>query len=930
MTDTFDEKIYLAANPDVNEQVNQGVFISAWEHFQLNGKAENRVSSIQSFLDQQNRQMVHLKQTIQQINEVILELNNIIDKKNEVIFGLTTSRSWKITKPIRLTSRLLGRKGEEFTLQDNDISDLGRNSISLSMNNLAKKLSVSLDTLPPDFSGEVYLKIYPDLAKAGIDPKVHYLRHGRGEGRQFKIPTFDPNSYVFNTDFETILVVSHEASRTGAPLLSLNIVQELIKRYNVVVVLLGGGVLLQDFKETGAAIMVIDQSEMHLELIDCIVDLMCDQFNFKYALVNSIESRKLIPMLVQQTVPTVTMVHEFASYTRPKTAFKDVFFWSGEIVFSTNMVKECAYTECSDLGDREIHVLPQGRCLLPLTDLNEELHQQELINIRNLIRPKELADDTLIILGAGFVQLRKGVDLFIESAAYVHKELGGEKCRFVWIGKGYDSDNDSQYSVYLLDQIRRSGLEKHVFFLDETTAIEAAYEEADIFLVTSRLDPLPNVAIDAMIHGTPVLCFDRTTGIADFLTDNNLKEQCVAGYLNTHEMADKILALANSTTLRKKVGEQCRLASLVTFNMKNYVTKLDGLADNARVKSLQEESDRALIINSNFFRRDFSCPPHNQENSNERDIFNYVRSWVSGIDCRKPFPGFHPGIYLEQHGLVNPNTDPFADYFRAECPVGPWNYPVIVASDYSEKELPKNKRVALHLHVYYPDLLPEIITRLSANEIRPDLFISIATESARKLVLKELKHYQGKVVDIQLVPNRGRDIGPLLTTFGKRIVAHYDYFGHLHTKKTVDVVDFTVGEKWYRFLLDNLLGSDNSKMADCILSTIHADSSIGMVFPDDPNIVGWSTNKAIAERLAKRMGLGAMPEHFIFPVGTMFWARTAALEPFLNLRLDWDDYPAEPLPYDGTLLHALERLLSLSLSLTNLTFATTNVPGSTR
>jgi lipopolysaccharide biosynthesis protein len=185
-------------------------------------------------------------------------------------------------------------------------------------------------------------------------------------------------------------------------------------------------------------------------------------------------------------------------------------------------------------------------------------------------------------------------------------------------------------------------------------------------------------------------------------------------------------------------------------------------------------------------------------------------------------------------------------------------------------------------------------------------------------------------VDIQLVPNRGRDIGPLLTVFGQSIADNYDYVGHLHTKKTVDVEDASVGEKWYRFLLENLLGSDTSTMADCILSTMQSDSSIGMVFPDDPNIVGWSANKAIAETLAKRMGLGAMPEHFIFPVGTMFWARTSALVPLLNLKLDWDDYPKEPLAYDGTLLHALERLFPLSLSLTNLRCVTTNVPGYTR
>ena len=53
------------------------------------------------------------------------------------------------------------------------------------------------------------------------------------------------------------------------------------------------------------------------------------------------------------------------------------------------------------------------------------------------------------------------------------------------------------------------------------------------------------------------------------------------------------------------------------------------------------------------------------------------------------------------------------------------------------------------------------------------------------------------------------------------------------------------------------------------------------------------------------------PPAIDFPVGTMFWARPEALAPLLRLGLNLDDYPDEPLPVDGTILHALERLLPL-------------------
>jgi lipopolysaccharide biosynthesis protein len=255
---------------------------------------------------------------------------------------------------------------------------------------------------------------------------------------------------------------------------------------------------------------------------------------------------------------------------------------------------------------------------------------------------------------------------------------------------------------------------------------------------------------------------------------------------------------------------------------------------------------------------------------------------------------------------------------------------VIVAGEIKEKSLPGSQRVALHLHVYYPELLHEITARLAGNRICPDLFVSIPNEEARERVVNQLEDYRGNIVDIQVVPNRGRDIGPFFTAFGQRMHSNYEFVGHIHTKMTADVKDVTMGELWYRFLLENLIGGEAGAMADSILANMEFDSSIGMVFPDDPSVVGWDANRIFADTLARRIGRSTLREHFIFPIGTMFWARSSALGPLLNLKLDWDDYPQEPLPYDGTLLHAIERLLPFVLSMGNFRCATTNVVGLTR
>ena len=97
-----------------------------------------------------------------------------------------------------------------------------------------------------------------------------------------------------------------------------------------------------------------------------------------------------------------------------------------------------------------------------------------------------------------------------------------------------------------------------------------------------------------------------------------------------------------------------------------------------------------------------------------------------------------------------------------------------------------------------------------------------------------------------------------------------------------------------------------------------------MVFAEDPNLYGWNENREMAQELAERIGIATLPDHFEFPLGTMFWARTAALTPLLELGLSWEDYPPEPLPYDGTILHALERLLPFAVEHAGYEYATTS------
>src|SRR5262249_1673944 len=156
--------------------------------------------------------------------------------------------------------------------------------------------------------------------------------------------------------------------------------------------------------------------------------------------------------------------------------------------------------------------------------------------------------------------------------------------------------------------------------------------------------------------------------------------------------------------------------------------------------------------------------------------------------------------------------------------------------------------------------------------------------------------------------------------------------GHVHAKRSVFASgssDPFFGERWREFLWQNLLG-DQHPMMDIVVARMAADQTLGLVFPDSPQLPCWDGNRDIAQQLAERMGIKeTLPPFFDFPAGTMFWARTAALKALLELGLGWEDYPEEPVATDGTVLHALERLLPFVVRHSGYHYAGTHIPGLT-
>lgn len=227
--------------------------------------------------------------------------------------------------------------------------------------------------------------------------------------------------------------------------------------------------------------------------------------------------------------------------------------------------------------------------------------------------------------------------------------------------------------------------------------------------------------------------------------------------------------------------------------------------------------------------------------------------------------------------------------------------------------------LGVHLHLYYLDMLPEFTAHLNNIPFGYDLFVSVPEGTEVEPIYKALQTHlsNAKQIVIEPVPNRGRDIAPLIVQFGERL-SRYDIVGHFHTKKSPHSGRL---QHWCKDILEKLLGSPNSTGGKVAYIVQLLQSDAKLVYPEgrtellqDPT--GWAENFDLAKWVLDKYTTLSINDYsgVAFPEGSMFWARTECIKEFLTLPLGFDEFPSEPIAPDGTLAHALERLILIFAS----------------
>lgn len=166
-----------------------------------------------------------------------------------------------------------------------------------------------------------------------------------------------------------------------------------------------------------------------------------------------------------------------------------------------------------------------------------------------------------IILSAGQLLPIKGYDKAIQIAAKVLKKYPDWK--WVICGEGPERQ-------HLEQMIHQAGLENNVILPGAVKDMNKQYQQAAMFVLTSKMEGLPMVLLEAMAWGLPLISFDIMTGPSDIIIDE------INGYLiepdDTNAMADKIMNLINDERLRNQLSKQSQI-QMDKFSLASIVDK---------------------------------------------------------------------------------------------------------------------------------------------------------------------------------------------------------------------------------------------------------------------------------------------------------------------------------------------------------------------
>ncbi|MBR2314326.1 MAG: hypothetical protein IKA55_05655 [Akkermansia sp.] len=228
--------------------------------------------------------------------------------------------------------------------------------------------------------------------------------------------------------------------------------------------------------------------------------------------------------------------------------------------------------------------------------------------------------------------------------------------------------------------------------------------------------------------------------------------------------------------------------------------------------------------------------------------------------------------------------------------------------------------VALVFFVYYEDEVDTCFHYMQSMPEGADIYIISAKPELLAVYREKLEPLEKYHCDYRLMAeNRGRDVAAYLVTAAD-VYASHEYICCMHDKKTAQVGNIRSGKDFAYHCYENNLSSP--AFVQNVLRTFEENPRLGMMVPPTIHFACWyptlglemRDNEPLMQQVYSELGLTIpFDDSPVAAFGTMFWVRGKAFERMFRKTWTYADFPEEPLPFDNTILHALERMYQMAV-----------------
>lgn len=343
-----------------------------------------------------------------------------------------------------------------------------------------------------------------------------------------------------------ILFVSHEATRTGAPMVLLHLLTWLKINTDIKldVLLLLGGPLENDFRKFDNFFLcksqheslfskVLEKAKTHVLNIDSQKEFLKRFKSNKYDMIygNTAVTASALELLKKSSrTKTILHVHELENVIKNNCG--DTFSASKQYIDK--------YIACSKIVQdnlEQTHGITNTDLIHGFVPSNPVIKSGKA----TLKKQLKIPENSVVIGGSGTLGWRKGFDYYLFVAQQLIKK--NDHVYFVWVGGEVTSQ---VYNQYLYD-IKNMGLYGKVIITGDQPNPLEYFNLFDVFLMTSKEDPFPLVCIENALLKKPIILFNKGVGSAEFI-DNQVD------YLDVDAMVQEVQKYIDDVDLREKDG----------------------------------------------------------------------------------------------------------------------------------------------------------------------------------------------------------------------------------------------------------------------------------------------------------------------------------------------------------------------------------------